>query len=172
MATKIGTYSCILTGAPDSADKTAMRRALNLHHIGHEECNELVDGHLRQKNHPNVHQLMVIHHLISMGIRKEFEFDLFSDGSMQNFREKAAVTVDEAEYVECSIPPGTSVRLHHNDEAGCPLWSIESETDPGNWIESFGHLHNCIAFCDIHSLVITKKFCSIRDCSDHEAIDA
>ena len=42
--------------------------------------------------------------------------------------------------------PGKRVLINYNDEAGCDLYSVEYDYDPGNWIDSFGKLEMAMQF--------------------------
>jgi hypothetical protein len=64
-----------------------MQRALNLHHVGSESCNEYDEqGFLIAKEHPNMEALEKAHNKLSHSGEVIVEYDLMDDGSIGNFR--------------------------------------------------------------------------------------
>ena len=87
---KIGTYKCDAKIQIDHINATDMRRKLNLHWVGAEECCEYNDEikEIVLKPHKNNDKLVTVQrNNIGSGTKIiKLKYDLMSDGTVSNFR--------------------------------------------------------------------------------------
>ena len=87
---KVGTFTCKANLMFSNDKISKMKRALNLHWIGSEECcvfnkkTHEFDLKVHENNEENLNSHQEVHS--NLGLQIDLEYDLMSDGKFENFR--------------------------------------------------------------------------------------